>query len=114
MVFFQSGGYIRNASPYVNGTQLVSASANNIIFVNFNYRVGILAVILSMSSSMVNLPVPDLWHFNSLHMVEKTTVFLLAPLLSRHSCRVSRARTIYSISMIESSTPQTVRMPTTR
>ncbi|KAJ9425033.1 Alpha/Beta hydrolase protein [Fusarium oxysporum] len=32
MVFFQSGGYIRNASPYVNGTQLISASNNNIIF----------------------------------------------------------------------------------
>ncbi|KAH7252142.1 Alpha/Beta hydrolase protein [Fusarium tricinctum] len=40
MVFFQSGGYIRNASPYVNGTQLITASDNNIIFVNFNYRVG--------------------------------------------------------------------------
>lgn len=40
MVFFQSGGYIRNASPYVNGTQLITASDNSIIFVNFNYRVG--------------------------------------------------------------------------
>ncbi|KAF5665927.1 lipase 2 [Fusarium heterosporum] len=40
MVFFQSGGYIRNASPYVNGTQLINTSENNLIFVNFNYRVG--------------------------------------------------------------------------
>ncbi|KAG5658830.1 hypothetical protein KAF25_007383 [Fusarium avenaceum] len=40
MVFFQSGGYIRNASPYVNGTQLITTSDNSIIFVNFNYRVG--------------------------------------------------------------------------
>ncbi|KAF4456458.1 hypothetical protein F53441_1408 [Fusarium austroafricanum] len=47
MVFFQSGGYIRNASPYVNGTQLVTASNNNIIFVNFNYRVGMFGFLAS-------------------------------------------------------------------
>ncbi|EXM36263.1 hypothetical protein V3481_005217 [Fusarium oxysporum f. sp. vasinfectum] len=47
MVFFQSGGYIRNASPYVNGTQLISASNNNIIFVNFNYRVGMFGFLAS-------------------------------------------------------------------
>ncbi|KAI1026214.1 hypothetical protein LB504_011171 [Fusarium proliferatum] len=47
MAFFQSGGYIRNASPYVNGTQLVSASNNNIIFVNFNYRVGMFGFLAS-------------------------------------------------------------------
>ncbi|KAF4951062.1 hypothetical protein FSARC_13008 [Fusarium sarcochroum] len=41
MVFFQSGGYIQNAAAYVNGTQLVNVSENNIIFVNFNYRVGL-------------------------------------------------------------------------
>ncbi|PTD10342.1 hypothetical protein HYE67_007195 [Fusarium culmorum] len=40
MVFFQSGGYIRNASPYINGSGLVTASNNSIIYVNFNYRVG--------------------------------------------------------------------------
>ncbi|KAF5577318.1 triacylglycerol lipase II precursor [Fusarium pseudocircinatum] len=47
MIFFQSGGYIRNASPYVNGTQLISASNNNIIFVNFNYRVGMFGFLAS-------------------------------------------------------------------
>ncbi|RFN48553.1 lipase 2 [Fusarium flagelliforme] len=41
MVFFQSGGYIRNASPHINGTGLVTASNNSIIYVNFNYRVGL-------------------------------------------------------------------------
>lgn len=41
MVFFQSGGYIRNASPDINGTGLVTASNNSIVYVNFNYRVGL-------------------------------------------------------------------------
>ena len=41
MVFFQSGGYIRNASPNINGTGLITASNNSIIYVNFNYRVGL-------------------------------------------------------------------------
>ncbi|KAF5020625.1 hypothetical protein F66182_7332 [Fusarium sp. NRRL 66182] len=41
MVFLQSGGYIRNAAYDVNGTGLVAVSNSNIIYVNFNYRVGL-------------------------------------------------------------------------
>ncbi|RSL80534.1 hypothetical protein CEP51_006492 [Fusarium floridanum] len=41
MVYFQSGGYILDSAPYTNGTQLIETSENNIIFVTFNYRVGL-------------------------------------------------------------------------
>ncbi|KAM0434626.1 hypothetical protein ACHAPT_003724 [Fusarium lateritium] len=41
MVYFQPGGYIIDSAPYTNGTQLIENSDNNIIFVNFNYRVGL-------------------------------------------------------------------------
>ncbi|KAI8671160.1 Carboxylic ester hydrolase [Fusarium keratoplasticum] len=41
MVYFQSGGYILDSAPYTNGTQLIETSGNNMIFVTFNYRVGL-------------------------------------------------------------------------
>ena len=39
-VFIQGGGYANNAQPNYNGTDVITASDSNIIFVNFNYRVG--------------------------------------------------------------------------
>lgn len=41
MVFIQGGGYTRNANANWNGTRLVDTSGNGIVFVNFNYRVGL-------------------------------------------------------------------------
>ena len=41
MVFIQGGGYTRNANANWNGTRLVETSGNGIVFVNFNYRVGL-------------------------------------------------------------------------
>lgn len=40
-------GYIKNASPNRNGTGLVTASDNNIIFISFNYRVGLFGFLAS-------------------------------------------------------------------
>jgi hypothetical protein len=34
-------GYILDSAPYTNGTQLIETSDNNMIFVTFNYRVGL-------------------------------------------------------------------------
>ncbi|KAK0730976.1 Alpha/Beta hydrolase protein [Lasiosphaeris hirsuta] len=39
-VFIQGGGFNSNSDPNINGTGLIMASNNSIIFVTFNYRVG--------------------------------------------------------------------------
>ena len=41
-VFFwiQGGGYVSDANPNYNGTNLVTSSGGNVVVVNFNYRVG--------------------------------------------------------------------------
>ncbi|CAM1506603.1 Fc.00g062440.m01.CDS01 [Cosmosporella sp. VM-42] len=41
MLFIQGGGYTKNANANWNGSQLVETSDRNIVFVNFNYRVGL-------------------------------------------------------------------------
>jgi hypothetical protein len=38
-VFIQGGGYTGNANANYNGSTVVGTSGNNIVFVNFNYRV---------------------------------------------------------------------------
>ncbi|KAK2050170.1 carboxylesterase [Colletotrichum somersetense] len=40
-LFIQGGGYTSNANPNWNGSQIVDVSGQNIVFVNFNYRVGL-------------------------------------------------------------------------
>ncbi|KAF9880038.1 triacylglycerol lipase [Colletotrichum karsti] len=40
-LFIQGGGYTSNANPNWNGSQVVEASGKNIVFVGFNYRVGL-------------------------------------------------------------------------
>lgn len=39
-LFIQGGGFNDNSNANYNGTGLVTASGNNIVVVNFNYRVG--------------------------------------------------------------------------
>ncbi|KAK0632745.1 Alpha/Beta hydrolase protein [Immersiella caudata] len=39
-VFIQGGGFNGNTNPNLNGTGLIAASNNSIVFVTFNYRVG--------------------------------------------------------------------------
>ena len=41
LVFIQGGGYQADANANWNGTKLVETSGNNLVFVNFNYRVGL-------------------------------------------------------------------------
>ncbi|EAW23619.1 putative carboxylesterase [Aspergillus fischeri NRRL 181] len=41
-VFIQGGAYATNSNANYNGTEVVQESGNNIVFVNFNYRVGAL------------------------------------------------------------------------
>ena len=38
--FIQGGGYAANTDQNFNGTDVIRASGNNIIFVQLNYRVG--------------------------------------------------------------------------
>ncbi|KAI3533659.1 carboxylesterase [Colletotrichum filicis] len=40
-LFIQGGGYTSNANPNWNGSQVVDVSGKNVVFVNFNYRVGL-------------------------------------------------------------------------
>lgn len=40
-LFIQGGGFNVDGTPNQNGTGLINASGNNIIVVNFNYRVGL-------------------------------------------------------------------------
>ncbi|KFZ18670.1 hypothetical protein V501_01087 [Pseudogymnoascus sp. VKM F-4519 (FW-2642)] len=39
-VYIQGGGYTQNSNGNYNGSTVVETSGNNIVFVNFNYRVG--------------------------------------------------------------------------
>jgi acetylcholinesterase len=39
-VYIQGGGYSSNANANYNGTTVVNTSGKNIVFANFNYRVG--------------------------------------------------------------------------
>ncbi|KAH8810854.1 Alpha/Beta hydrolase protein [Xylogone sp. PMI_703] len=45
--FTQGGGFADDASPNVDGTEIITNSGNNIVFVNFNYRVGIFGFLAS-------------------------------------------------------------------
>lgn len=40
-VWIQGGGYSTNSNANYNGTEVIQSSGNNVIFVNFNYRVGV-------------------------------------------------------------------------
>ncbi|KAK5658918.1 hypothetical protein OQA88_1733 [Cercophora sp. LCS_1] len=40
-IFIQGGGFNKNSNPNLNGQGIISASNNSIIFVTFNYRVGL-------------------------------------------------------------------------
>ncbi len=40
-MWIQGGGYSTNSNANYNGTNVVQKSGNNVIFVNFNYRVGV-------------------------------------------------------------------------
>ncbi|OQD98597.1 hypothetical protein PENVUL_c070G06835 [Penicillium vulpinum] len=46
-LFIQGGGYANNANGNYNGSEVVQQSGNNIVFVNFNYRVGVLGFLAS-------------------------------------------------------------------
>ncbi|CAG8891934.1 unnamed protein product [Penicillium egyptiacum] len=46
-LFIQGGGYANNANGNYNGSEVVQQSDHNIIFVNFNYRVGVLGFLAS-------------------------------------------------------------------
>lgn len=41
-LFIQGGGYARNDNGNFNGSEVVQKSGGNVVFVNFNYRVGVL------------------------------------------------------------------------
>ncbi|KAF7550608.1 hypothetical protein G7Z17_g5612 [Cylindrodendrum hubeiense] len=41
MVFIQGGGYMSNSRPTTNGSLMVETSDKNMVFVSFNYRVGL-------------------------------------------------------------------------
>lgn len=46
-VYIQGGGYATNANSNYNGTGVIQASGHNLVFVNFNYRVGALGFLAS-------------------------------------------------------------------
>ncbi|KAM3557818.1 hypothetical protein MY1884_004327 [Beauveria asiatica] len=46
-VFIQGGGYAHNSNGNYNGSQIVQQSGGNVVFVNFNYRVGVFGFLAS-------------------------------------------------------------------
>ncbi|KAJ5119280.1 Carboxylesterase type B [Penicillium atrosanguineum] len=46
-LFIQGGGYANNANANYNGSEVVEQSGHDIVFVNFNYRVGALGFLAS-------------------------------------------------------------------
>jgi carboxylesterase type B len=47
LVYIQGGGYATNANSNDNGTEIIRSSGDNIVLVNFNYRVGVLGFLAS-------------------------------------------------------------------
>ncbi|KAJ3473977.1 hypothetical protein NLG97_g10048 [Lecanicillium saksenae] len=46
-VFIQGGGYARNDNGNYNGSEVIRSTGGNVIFVNFNYRTGVLGFLAS-------------------------------------------------------------------
>lgn len=46
-VYIQGGGYATNSNANYNGTEVVQKSDQGIVFVNFNYRVGLFGFLAS-------------------------------------------------------------------
>lgn len=46
-LYIQGGGYANNSNANYNGTDVVTKSNDNLILVNFNYRVGVLGFLAS-------------------------------------------------------------------
>lgn len=46
-MYIQGGGYSTNSNANYNGTEVIQQSNNGLIFVNFNYRVGVLGFLAS-------------------------------------------------------------------
>jgi acetylcholinesterase len=46
-LYIQGGGYQTNSNANYNGSEVVRQSGQNIIFVNFNYRVGLFGFLAS-------------------------------------------------------------------
>ncbi len=46
-VFIQGGGYARNDNGNFNGSEVIQKSGGNVVFANFNYRVGVLGFLAS-------------------------------------------------------------------
>jgi acetylcholinesterase len=46
-VYIQGGGYKTNSNANYNGTEVVQQSGQNIVYVNFNYRVGLFGFLAS-------------------------------------------------------------------
>lgn len=46
-VYIQGGGYQTNSNANYNATEVVRQSGQNIVFVNFNYRVGLFGFLAS-------------------------------------------------------------------
>lgn len=46
-LYIQGGGYRTNSNANYNGSEVVRQSGQNIVFVNFNYRVGLLGFLAS-------------------------------------------------------------------
>lgn len=46
-VYIQGGGYATNSNANYNGTDVIQNSGNRLVFVNFNYRAGLLGFLAS-------------------------------------------------------------------
>lgn len=46
-LYIQGGGYATNSNANYNGTEVIQASGQGIVFVNFNYRVGLFGFLAS-------------------------------------------------------------------
>lgn len=82
-LFIQGGGYSNNANNNFNGTDLVAKSNQNIVFVNFNYRVGALGFLAGQAvrdNGDLNAGLLDQrkvmhWVKDNIDQVSKTSLF---------------------------------------
>lgn len=73
-VYIQGGGYVENSNANYNGSTVVEKSGNNIVFVNFNYRVGSWGVSPSLTEySSLN---PKILEGSKLTAISKKKQFL--------------------------------------
>ena len=85
-VYIQGGGYSTNSNANYNGTKVIQESNDNIVFVNFNYRVGVFGFLAGeavrddgdLNAGLLDQRLLLHWVQKHIHKVELLAVVILS------------------------------------